>query len=33
MFANAAGFSDDELIVLDILRTNIRTGSSEAERV
>ncbi len=31
MCANAAGFSDDELIVLDILRTNIRTGSSEAE--
>ncbi len=31
MRTNVAGFSDDELIVLDILRTNIRTGSSEAE--
>lgn len=30
MCTNAAGFSEDELIVLDILRTNIRTGSSEA---
>ena len=30
MSTNIAGFSGDELAVLDILRTNIRTGSSEA---